>query len=129
MDNKIESSWEEAGKFLRELRHKTGLSIFKVAKRTHISGNYLSLIERGKQLPSNVVLYNLAEFYQIDSSELFRLFNKIESDAVKEALALPSIKRVLTEISMEENLTIEEKEEVARELYKTAKEIISKKRC
>ena len=66
-----EVKWKEAGEKLKECRKSTKLSIFKVAKKVHISGNYLSRLERGINAPSDTVIFNLAEFYNIEPSELF----------------------------------------------------------
>ncbi|WP_238917983.1 helix-turn-helix transcriptional regulator [Clostridium sp. YIM B02555] len=55
-----ETELKIAGKALKKLRKETKLSIFKVAKKVHISMNYLSLLKRGLNIPSDTVLFNLA---------------------------------------------------------------------
>lgn len=117
----------EVGKFLREERKKLGWSVFKVAKAIGISGNYLSQIERGKLTPSDSVLYSISEFYNKEPSEIFSLYNKIYSEDIKEMLSIPSIKRLLLEMSLDKRLTKEEKEEIGNQMYEIMMNLISKK--
>ena len=55
------AEWTEAGEKLKALRKNTKLSIFKVAKKVHISGNYLSLLERGINAPSDFFAYEVVD--------------------------------------------------------------------
>lgn len=114
----------EAGNFLRNERHKLKLSVFKVAKSIGISGNYLSLIERGKIMPSDTILYSIAEFYKKDPNEIFSLFQKVYSEDIKEMLSIPSIRKLLLELSQDKKLSIEEKEQIADEVYEITKSLI-----
>lgn len=121
-----EEKYIVAGKKLRELRKETGLSIFKVAKQLHISGNYLSLLERGKQSPSNTVLYNIAEYYNIDSSELFRLYNKLDPQEMNDIINTPkNIRKLLTQLSLEKKLSDEEKRNVQKEIIKLTEQFMN----
>ena len=112
-----EAKWKEAGAKLKECRKSTKLSIFKVAKKIHISGNYLSRLERGINVPSDTVIFNLAEFYKIEPAELFKLYNKIPSPNSEKFNSIPSLRKILTEISLDSRLTSEEKEEFANTIY------------
>lgn len=112
-----EAKWSKAGARLRECRKTTKLSIFKVAKKVHISGNYLSRLERGINVPSDTVIFNLAEFYNIDPSELFALYDRAPSPNSETLNAIPSLRKILTEISLDSRLTTEEKEEFANTVY------------
>lgn len=99
-----------AGRELRNLRKMTGLSVFKVARRVHISGNYLSLLERGANAPSDTVLFNLAEFYKVPPERLFELYDRIVPPTPEQISKMPSLKKIITEISIDSRLTKEEKE-------------------
>lgn len=121
-----EAKLKIAGETLKEIRKKTKLSIFKVSKNVHISGNYLSLLERGINVPSDTVLLNLAEFYEVDPSELFKLYDKILPPTNEQLNAIPSLKKIITEISIDEKLTHEEKEEFAKQVYQIANDLINK---
>lgn len=107
---------KKAGEELRKLRLNTGLSVFKVAKAIHISGNYLSEIERGEKEPSDIVLDSLASFYKVDNSDIFALYNRV---APSEALFLTnntSLRKTLTQIATDKRITDEERESVFSEL-------------
>lgn len=112
-----EAKWEKAGARLKECRKSTKLSIFKVAKKVNISGNYLSRLERGINAPSDTVIFNLAEFYNIEPSELFALYDRTPSPNSEKLNSIPSLRKILTEISLDSRLTPEEKEEFANRVY------------
>ena len=121
-----EIKWENSGNILRELRKKTKLSVFKVAKRVHISGNYLSMLERGINAPSDIVLFNLAEFYGVEPKELFKLYDRVVPPSDEQLTVMPSLKKIMTEISIDSRLTPEEKEEFAKRVYDMANDLINK---
>ena len=121
-----EIKWENSGNILRELRKKTKLSVFKVAKRVHISGNYLSMLERGINAPSDIVLFNLAEFYGVKPKELFKLYDRVVPPSDEQLTVMPSLKKIMTEISIDSRLTPEEKEEFAKQVYQIANDLIKK---
>lgn len=120
------NKWIKAGNQLRELRKKTKLSVFKVAKQVHISGNYLSLLERGIKAPSDTVLFNLAEFYNIEPAELFNLYDRVTPPTNEQLIAMPSLKKIMTEISIDSRLSPEEKEAFAKRVYDIANDLINK---
>ena len=115
-----------AGEKLREIRKKTNFSVFKVAKQVHISGNYLSLLERGINSPSDTVLINLSEFYGVEPSELFKLYDRVVPPNNEQLTAIPSLGKIMTQISVDEKLTSEEKEVFAKQVYKIANDLIDK---
>ena len=121
-----EIKWENSGNILRELRKKTKLSVFKVAKMVHISGNYLSMLERGINAPSDTVLFNLAEFYGVEPKELFKLYDRVVPPSNEQLAVMPSLKKIMTEISIDSRLTPEEKEEFAKQVYNIANNLINK---
>ena len=123
-----ENKWEEVGSFLRNERSRTGLSLFKVAKQVGITGNYLSLIERGIQTPSNAVLVALGNFYNLDLEGLFNMYGRVYDSSIKEALRIPSLRKILMEITTNNKLSAEEKEEVAQEVYSITMDILSKRK-
>lgn len=113
-----------AGRELRNLRKMTGLSVFKVARRVHISGNYLSLLERGANAPSDTVLFNLAEFYKVPPERLFELYDRIVPPTPEQISKMPSLKKIITEISIDSRLTKEEKEAFANRVYEIAESLL-----
>ena len=121
-----EIKWETSGNVLRDIRKKTKLSVFKVAKQVHISGNYLSMLERGINAPSDTVLFNLAEFYGVEPIELFKLYDRVVPPSDEQLTAIPSLKKIMTEISVDTRLTSEEKEKFAKQVYNIANDLIKK---
>ncbi len=117
---------KNAGEKLRQLRKESKLSVFKVAKQIHISGNYLSLLERGLNSPSDAVLFNLADFYGVEPAELFKLYDRVVPPNNEQLTAIPSLKKIMTEISVDSRLTPEEKEEFAQRVYNIANDLIDK---
>ncbi|WP_297420547.1 helix-turn-helix transcriptional regulator [Clostridium sp.] len=122
----MEGKWKQAGEKLKEIRKKTNLSVFKVAKKTHISGSYLSMLERGINCPSDTVLFNLAEFYEVNPADLFKLYDRVVPPTNEQLNAVPSLKKIITEISIDSKLSAAEKEAFAKQLYKIANDIITK---
>ena len=121
-----EIKWENSGNVLRDIRKKTKLSVFKVAKQVHISGNYLSMLERGINAPSDTVLFNLAEFFGVEPIELFKLYDRVVPPSDEQLTAIPSLKKIMTEISVDTRLTPEEKEKFAKQVYNIANDLFKK---
>lgn len=122
-----ECKWIEAGDYLRSLRKDTGLSLFKVAKSNHISGNYLSLLERGKQSPSDTVIYNLSHYYEIPPADLFKLYGKLEPQEKARILSAPQNLRVLlTQLSIDKRLSETEVNDIYDELHRLTTELQNK---
>ena len=122
----MDEKWKAAGERLREIRKETNLSVYKVARRTHITGNYLAMLERGLNAPSDTVLFNLSEFYNIDPSELFKLYNKVVPPTDEQLKKMPSLKGLITKISIDPKLTSEEKDIFATQLYKIVNDLSDK---
>lgn len=121
MKNK-ESILIQAGKAIRKLRN---LSVHKVAKATHISGGYLSEIENGLKEPSDAVLESLADYYQVEKSELFSLYGKIAPAEATLLLDNPAFRKTIIQMSTDDRLTKEERDSIAlalAELYQNMTE-------
>ncbi|MBC8579990.1 MAG: helix-turn-helix domain-containing protein [Zhenhengia sp.] len=120
--------WVCAGEKLRELRKEKNLSVHKVGRQLGVSGNYISLIERGKTLPGESMLIGLAEFYDIDKQELFDMYGRIESEQVPNIIALPSsIRKTLNQISKDKSLSNEEIDEAIQALREMAEHLAKEK--
>lgn len=118
--------WVHAGAVLRELRRTTGLSIHKVGREIGVSGGYIAKIERGENNPSEVVLESLAELYQKDGQELFRLYNKVESNEIKSFSNLhPEIRKTVAAMSTDRDITDEEALKIAERMKEITREILN----
>lgn len=113
-----ESMLVKTGEKLRELRTKKGESVHKVARAIHISGNYLSELERGLKEPSDIVLESLVNYYNADLSEIFSLYNRIAPAEANLLLKNPSLRKIVTQMSIDERIGTEEVESFAREMHK-----------
>lgn len=120
--------WVCAGEKLRGLRKEKNLSVHKVGRQLGVSGNYISLIERGKTLPGESMLIGLAEFYDIDKQELFDMYGRIESEQVPNIIALPSsIRKTLNQISKDKTLSNDEIDEAIQALQEMAEHLAKEK--
>lgn len=122
-----EPKWVEAGARLRELRKTKKLSVFKVAKVLNISGNYLSEIERGLKPPSDMVLLAIAEYYNLDKTELFAYYDRIVPEEKELLLGIPSLRKTITHLSVDDDLTDEEKDFLSNQLYDIYQELVKKR--
>ena len=115
----------QRGAILRAYRKSIGLSVHKVGSRIGVSGGYIAKIERGENNPSEMVLEALAELYGKESEDLFRLYNKVENEQIKEFSKLhPDLRKTITAMSRGKNITDEEMIEIAKRFKAVAEEII-----
>ena len=75
----------DAGNYLQNLRLSKKLTLFSASKSINISPTYLSDIEHGRKIPSDITIKSIVDFYEIDEIYLFNIFGKI-SLTVKELL-------------------------------------------
>lgn len=115
-----------AGDRLRELRKKTGLSIFKVGRAIGVSGNYISQIERGERPASDAALIALAPLYHVDKEKLFALYNRLESQDVLSIMNNPELRKTFTEITSNPHLSPEELDEINKEIQEIAQKYFNK---
>ena len=115
----------DAGNVLREYRKSTGLSVHKVGNRIGVSGGYVAKIERGENMPSDAVLVALADLYGKNEEELFRLYNKVESDEIKRFSKMHAgIRRTITAIFADKDFTEEQALKAMKRLEEISKDII-----
>jgi len=60
------------GQLLRNLRLQRGWNLQQFACASHMTANYLGLLERGLNLPSLTAMINLADVLGVDPGELVR---------------------------------------------------------
>ncbi|HEX2121559.1 MAG TPA: helix-turn-helix transcriptional regulator [Thermoanaerobaculia bacterium] len=60
------------GRLLRDLRLQREWSLQRFARESHMTANYLGLLERGLNLPSLTAVINLAEVLGVDPGDLVR---------------------------------------------------------
>ncbi len=62
----------DVGSKLREMREARGLSIRALARKSGLSANALSMIERGRSSPSVSTLYKVADALEVPITDMFR---------------------------------------------------------
>lgn len=72
----IENNRIYAISMLRYKRIENSLTIKELGKLIGVSPDFLSEMERGNKIPSDYLIYNLADFFDISEDILFTGFNK-----------------------------------------------------
>ena len=60
------------GKMIKRLRMAQGWTIAEFARRSGYHKNHLSVLERGRNIPSLEMLFTLAEIFRIDAADMVR---------------------------------------------------------
>jgi transcriptional regulator with XRE-family HTH domain len=60
------------GRVIQRLRLERGWSIAELARRSGFNKNYLSLLEKGKNTPSLNMLFELADIFHVEASDMLR---------------------------------------------------------
>ena len=84
MDDKEVTS-EHVGLLLKQLREERGISMRELSRRSGLSANALSMIERGLTSPSVSTLYRLTDALNVPITALFR------QDHAQEAIVFRSV--------------------------------------
>lgn len=114
----------EAGEYLQDKRKKSGHSLAQVGEVIGCSPTYLSEIERGLKLPSDVLISRLARFYGIEETSLFHKYRKVPLPAIQEVEKYPGLQQTLLEINKNKDLTEEEKHAFYDRVFKLYLETI-----
>lgn len=119
--------YELQGKILKEHRLNRKYSLAKVAKGINVSINYLSLLERGLRKPSDIILYSLSNFYNVNPVELFSLYDKVPTEQLNRIISSPSLARILTRLGTDERFTEQEKEEISEALEEYISQVLKRR--
>lgn len=117
---------KQAGEKLKEMRKATGLSIFKVGRAIGVTGGYISQVERGLCSVTDAVLSSLADLYQVERSEVFALYRRVENKEIDALLDNPALRKTFTQITTSEKLSPDEVDEMAKELQRVADKYLKK---
>lgn len=115
--------WEFAGKRLRELRKEKGKTIYQVGNDIDVSGNFISMLERGIKKPTSAMLDLLADYYAIDKNMLMDLYDDVAISQLDYLLENRPIRRAVVDMITDPNLSEEDYEEIARHLDFVVKHI------
>jgi transcriptional regulator with XRE-family HTH domain len=106
------------GNELRNIRQGKDISLKEVAEKAGVSTMYISEIERDKKVPSDEVVYKLADIYKIEEKDLFEGFKRIPEFIVEEITNDKTLFEFLYEFSSNTKLTNEQKQDFYTEIRK-----------
>lgn len=89
----------EFGAYLYDLRDAKGLTLQLLADELNVSANYISELERGKKNPSDEMIQDIAEFFEIDEKDLFDIIGRIPLRVLEEIKKSPQLKESLQYIA------------------------------
>ncbi|MDT0150051.1 helix-turn-helix transcriptional regulator [Priestia aryabhattai] len=110
---------KKMGNKLRAKRKLLGFSMKAISEMVGVSENRISELERGfEKIPSDDLLYKVAEIYKVDELELFNAYGKIPkglSGIADEIERNADFKETIAGIQ-ESNLSQEEKDNLYKEI-------------
>lgn len=113
------------GKALFELRMRKGVNQKVVGDALGISANYVGELERGKKgNPSDEIVRNLADFYEVDEAPLFQLLNRVPPSIREELDRNPDLAILIEEISKNELFTDEMRSKLYRQIKRYYLELV-----
>ncbi|MDA8440765.1 MAG: helix-turn-helix transcriptional regulator [Peptococcaceae bacterium] len=89
----------DTGRFLLAERTKRNLTQPIVAKQLGVSPSYLSEIEKGVKVPSDLLIQELGKYYEIDEDELFQKYGKLPLLAKEEIKNSEDVQKALADIA------------------------------
>ncbi|QGG47668.1 helix-turn-helix domain-containing protein [Heliorestis convoluta] len=110
-----------AGQYLKELRLKKELSLAQLSKEVGVGAPYLSELERGLKSPSDHLIHQLADFYDLEEDVLFAKFGKIPIAARVVLGNEPMLLKTLVGIGKHKKIPEDKKQELydyLHDLYK-----------
>lgn len=116
------------GEKLKQLRNSFGYTLSFVSKRLNITTNYLSLIERGERKPSEVIMYNMAKFYNLNPIEIFSLYGIVPTKELEKVISCPNLVEILSNIDSDSGFTEEEKESLSNILKEEILKLLDKRK-
>lgn len=114
----------ETGVFLQEVRKKRGLTVVDAAKMLEISRSYLSEIEHGRKMPSDILIEKLEDFYGLPETELFALLGKVPLKAREEILRSKTLQRTLHQIGKDKRLSEDDRERIYNDIERMYRELL-----
>jgi transcriptional regulator with XRE-family HTH domain len=107
---------KEFGQFLFKLRMDSKMSLVDAGKSIGISANYLGELERGEKEPSDSVLRQIAECYEVPEESLFSILRRVPLGIKEEVEHSDELQALLAEIARNKDLSDEKKEALYRKV-------------
>lgn len=122
----LEERMEEAkrliafGHHIQGLRNERGLSLAEVAQALDVSANYISELERGKKAPSDLMVRELAAYYDgLSENDLYTMLGRIPLYTIEVLQGTPWLTKTLAELKQrhaKKKITLEQMDEILDEL-------------
>lgn len=116
------------GEKIKNLRNSLGYTLSFVAKNLDVTTNYLSLIERGQRKPSEIVMYKMSKFYELNPMEIFSLYGTVPTEQIEKIISCPSLIKIISTLSTDDRFTEEEKNEISKILQEEVLKLLDKRR-
>ncbi len=113
---------QEIGNLVKKLRTQNGLSMAQLAVRVGINPIYLSQVERGVRLPSDEIIQNIADFFNLDENDLFDMAGRVPL-VVREELEKQSMLQNLLKEMINVKLDEQKKQEIYQEFLRSFQRI------
>ncbi|MTV49824.1 helix-turn-helix domain-containing protein [Heliobacillus mobilis] len=107
----------DAGEYLRDIREKKGITLTQLSEKIGVSAAYLSGLERGFKMPSDKLIMELADFYKLDTEDLFNRFGKVSATATTVLEKNPGIQKTLATISRDPRIPEDKKQAMYDEFF------------
>ncbi|MTV50777.1 helix-turn-helix domain-containing protein [Heliobacillus mobilis] len=118
----------ETGDLLKEMRKEKGITLAELGKEIGgVSVTYLSEIERGQKVPSDHLVRQLADYYDIDEDFLFAKFGKVPMAARRVFEDNPLLLKTLADIGRSDGIPEDMKQDLYDYLHNLYKHIANRK--
>jgi transcriptional regulator with XRE-family HTH domain len=87
------------GEYICDLRAERGLTLVQLGEQLGVSANYLSELERGLKMPSDLFVRKLSDFFGINEDIIFKRLGKIPLAAREELESSLHLQETLAEIN------------------------------
>lgn len=111
------------GEYLTRLRNEKGLSQDELGKALGVTANFISLVERGMKPVSDQFIREVCKFYGISECDAFEMLGKVPLLAREELEENETLRRTLSKIRRNKNLTDEQKQNIYDKIHELYKEI------
>ncbi|SDY99984.1 helix-turn-helix domain-containing protein [Thermoactinomyces sp. DSM 45892] len=108
---------EELRDYLRSIRKQKNKTLAQIADTLKVTESYMSQIENGKRVPSDLFIRELAQTYQIDERILFEKMEKIPLGVYEALESNKTLQNILSGIRYNKKLPDEEKQKLIDEIY------------
>ena len=78
------------GAIIRRLRQERGWTLQKLSMRCGMNPTYLGVMESGRNIPSLGTLFELADVFNVEASDIVREVEQLRKSARQQAVAPPS---------------------------------------